>query len=123
MLKGTGQVLTNLDRWYQKKMAGVQGVGMITAVEATAKAKREAPWQPIYKPPIPRKITGNARQGLFGKFRWEGTKGIISLGHRVDYGVWLELANSGRFAILEKTLNSLRKKFYDRIKQIINSKL
>lgn len=120
-MSGSNIINANLDRWAAQKMAGVQGVGTIIASEAAAKAKAEAPWQPIYKPPKPMKYSGNARQGLFGKFRWEGLRGIISLGHKVDYGVYLELANDGRFAILEKTLNSLRQKFFNRVKQIMGA--
>lgn len=114
MLKGTSNVLANLSRWGNKKMAGVQGVGMIIASEAAAKSKANHPWK---------NQTHHAEQGLYGKFRWEGTKGIIEHGHRVDYGPALELARDGKYAILEKTLNSLRQKFYNRVKQIMESRI
>jgi len=114
VLKGTGQVLNNLDRWYQKKMAGVQGVGMIIAAEAAKKSKANRPWKDD---------THDAKKGLYGKFRWQGTQGIIEHGHRVNYGVYLELARDGKYAILEPTLNSLRGEFLNRVKQIMESKI
>ena len=114
MLKGTSTVLANLDRWGNKKMAGVQGVGTIIASEAAAKSKAEHPWK---------NQTHHAEQGLYGKFKWNGTQGIIEHGHRVSYGIWLELANDGKYAILEKTLNSLRGEFLSRVKQIMESKI
>jgi len=114
MLKGMGQVFNNLDRWYQQKMAGMQGVGTIIASEAAAKSKAEHPWK---------NQSYAAEQGLYGKFVWKGTQGIIEHGHRVDYGVWLELANDGKYAILEKTLNELSPEFLNRVKQIMESKI
>lgn len=109
-----GKVLGNLDKFYQKKMVGVQGVGTIIASKAAAKSKAERPWTDR---------THHAKQGLYGKVRREGTKFIIEHGHRVDYGVWLELANDGRYAILEKTLNELSPEFRNRVKQIMESKI
>jgi len=114
VLKGTSQVLNNLDRWYQKKMAGVQGVGMIIAAEAAKKSKANRPWKDQ---------THHAKQGLYGKVRKEDTKFIIEHGHRVDYGVWLELAKDGKYAILEKTLNELKPEFLSRVKQIMESRI
>ena len=114
MLKGMGQVFNNLDKWYQLKMAGMQGVGTIIASQAAAKSKAEHLWQ---------NRSYHAEQGLYGKFRWEGTQGIIEHGHRVDYGPALEVAHDGKYGILEKTLNSLRQEFYNRVKQIMESKI
>lgn len=114
MLRGTGQVLRNLDRWYQKKMAGVQGVGTIIASKAAKTSKVKHPWK---------NQSYAAEQGLYGEFRWQGTQGIIRHGHRVNYGVWLELANDGRYAILEKTLNELSPEFLSRVKQIMEAKI
>jgi len=114
MLKGMGQVFNNLDRWYQQKMAGVQGVGTVLANEFAAEAKAEHPWK---------NQTHHAEQGLYGKFRWDGSSAIIELGHRVDYGPALELANDGKYGILEKKLNSRRLVVYNRVKQIMESKI
>ena len=111
-MSGSNIVNANLDRWYKQRLAGVQGVGMITASEAAAKSKANHPWE---------NQTHHAEQGLYGKVRKEGTKFIIEHGHRVDYGVYLELANDGKHAVLEKTLNSLRGEFYNRIKQIMGA--
>lgn len=122
-MSGSIPVNANLDKWAKQRLAGVYGVCTILASEFAKEAKAEAPWQPIYKPPIPRKITGNARQGLYGKAKKDGSNIIIELGHRVDYGVYLELANDGKFGILEKKLNSRRLVVYNRVKRIMESKI
>jgi len=112
-MAGLGKVLGNLDRWRDKKMAGVQGVGMITAADAARKSKANHPWK---------NHTHHAEQGLYGKFQWKGTQGIIEHGHRVLYGPALELARDGKYAVLEPTLNSLRGEFLNRVKQIMGAK-
>ena len=59
--------------------------------------KEKAPWKDR---------TGNARAGLFGKAGLDGHEVYIRLGHMVDYGVFLELAHDGRYAIIEQTKRS-----------------
>lgn len=49
--------------------------------------------------------TGHARQRLHG-FVGEIPEGYrITLAHGVDYGLWLELANEKRFAIIPQTIH------------------
>lgn len=49
--------------------------------------------------------TGNARSGLFAKAGHEpGQRHWIDLGHRVPYGIWLEIRWAGRYAIVFPTL-------------------
>lgn len=48
--------------------------------------------------------TGNARQRLSGK-TFKVAKGRrIELSHGVDYGIWLEMANERKFAIIEPSI-------------------
>lgn len=48
--------------------------------------------------------TGNARQGLFARAgRMPGAYYIV-LYHTMPYGFWLEVKNSGRYAIVEPTI-------------------
>lgn len=52
--------------------------------------------------------TGNARGGLFGTSEVAQKMVIIYLSHgpAIDYGVWLELANEGRYAIIMRTVEA-----------------
>ncbi len=62
-------------------------------------AKANAPWQDQ---------TGDARQGLHSEYRRDSDSSVtVSLAHGVDYGIFLERSNAGRFAILLPTMYAL----------------
>jgi hypothetical protein len=72
-------------------------------------AKDNAPW-------IDR--TGNARQGLTGSVQdISQTVVHLYLSHKMDYGVYLELKHSGRYAIILPTLEA----HYGEIKKRLDS--
>lgn len=60
--------------------------------------KSNAPWNDQ---------TGNARNGLFARAYSEGDETGIVLGHSVDYGIWLEVRWSGRYAIIEPAIAAM----------------
>lgn len=66
------------------------------AGRAEAYAKRNAPW---------RDRTSNARNGLFATARRKPPSYRIIVGHSVPYGIWLEVANSGRYQIIRPTID------------------
>jgi len=104
------EVLKNLDVWKELKKAGITAVGINTSKEAEAKAKQEAPWTDR---------SGNARQTLKGTSGWEGEILKIRLSHSMEYGPYLEICNDGKYAILEKTLNSFREELHNNLKRIM----
>ena len=53
--------------------------------------------------------TGHARQRLVGWVETFSDKLRIYIGHGVDYGVYLELCNEKRYAILQPTVNACSK--------------
>lgn len=53
--------------------------------------------------------TGQARQRLVGWVETFSDKVRIHIGHGVDYGVYLELCNEKRYAILQPTVNACSK--------------
>lgn len=59
-------------------------------------AKNNAPWQDQ---------TGNARNGLAARAFREGSNAGIVLYHQVPYGIWLEVKNSGEYAIISPTID------------------
>lgn len=59
-------------------------------------AKTNAPWTDR---------TGDARERLHATVEETGPIGTIVLSHGVDYGIWLEIANGGRFSIIPETID------------------
>lgn len=51
--------------------------------------------------------TGAARQRLNGTWKWQGNIVRIELSHGVNYGIWLELCNEGKYAIITPTINKM----------------
>jgi len=52
--------------------------------------------------------TGNARNGLTGRYVENGDEHKLVLFHRMPYGIWLETRFSGKFAIIMPTLRAIR---------------
>lgn len=78
--------------------------GMSGEIEAWLKAN--APWKDD---------TGEARRQLFCRVL---TDSIVSIemGHGVSYGLWLELKNSGKYAIIGPALDYWGPKIIQRVK-------
>jgi len=70
-------------------------------------AKANAPWQDR---------TGAARTCLNASV--EGV-GSIVLAHGVDYGLWLEIANGGRFAIIARAIDVFGVKYMDKLQRAL----
>lgn len=62
-------------------------------------AQQHAPWTDR---------TGAARRGLHSTYTKQSSYNfLVHLSHGVDYGIFLEKANSGRFAILNPTVEAM----------------
>ena len=97
MMPGAEQVRANLTSWSMRKLAGLYALcnGSIGKGMLEAEAKTNAPW-------IDR--TSNARQGLRGGAEFEGSDIVIYVAHTMTYGIYLELCNAGKYAILKPTI-------------------
>jgi len=79
-------------------------------VEAAAKA--DATWTDR---------TGNARQGLTGFVKdLSETSVAIYLAHRMDYGLYLELAHQARYAIILPTLEQHYQPVMDMVRKVFS---
>lgn len=58
-------------------------------------AKQNAPWTDI---------TGQAREGLIAEVYTDSGEVVLTLAHQVEYGVWLETIQNGKYAIIIPTL-------------------
>lgn len=96
-MAGSTQVIANLNAWYARKLAGLLALakGPIAKGLLEAQAKTNAPWTDR---------TSLARQGLRGDAELQGNELVIYIAHSVDYGIYLELSNAGKYAILKPTI-------------------
>ena len=87
----------NIRAYADRLLAAVFDLSQFFAAKIEAYAKARAPWTDR---------TGNARQGLTARSFRTATAVTIVLFHTMDYGIWLEVANAGRFAIILRALES-----------------
>lgn len=96
--RGDREVSRNMALYGEKVMELARQTALYFAPQIEATAKSEAKW-------VDR--TGNARQGLSGLAQdISETAVAIYLYHKMDYGKWLEILHSGRYAIIMPTLES-----------------
>lgn len=88
----------NLLLYGAKQRAAIKALADYFAQKMQDEARRNAPWHDR---------TGNARSGLFAlaeQAATDMTTIYLSHGHTVYYGVFLELANGGRYQIIMPTI-------------------
>lgn len=73
-------------------------------------ARQNAPWTDR---------TSNARNGLIAQSGTEGKTHFLVLAHRVDYGIWLEVANGGRYAIIMPTIEQFAPEIMGRLEGML----
>jgi len=93
-VKGLDRVVHNLRNWNSRMKAATFALAQNWAGKLEREMKEKAPWTDR---------TGNARAGLYGTTEWDGNDVVIRIGHTVVYGVYLELAHDGRYAIVKPT--------------------
>jgi len=85
------------DYGVSRHMAAVAAVAKELEPVLEDYAKQHRPWTDR---------TGNARQSLFSVSELAGEIVTIYLSHGMEYGVFLELCNSGQYAIIMPTLEA-----------------
>lgn len=106
--RGRDEVLRNMDAYEQKIVRSAEEIAKYFAPQMETHAKANAPWTDR---------TGNARQSLYGWWDKQGKKVIVFISHGRDYGLWLEIRNSGRYAILWPTVEE----FIPQIKSMLRN--
>lgn len=90
-----------IERYGDRVITAVTAVAGRVAAEMANSAKSNAPWTDR---------TANARTGLFGTAERDMAQKVITifLSHSpvIDYGIWLELANGGNYAVIMRTIES-----------------
>ena len=89
---------SDLDRGLERMLKVDEALGMYCDTKAQDfqnYAKQNRPWTDR---------TNHARQTLKGEAKKMNFGWRIQLSHGVDYGLWLELANEKKYAIVEPTI-------------------
>ena len=109
-MAGSETVSRNLAAWADRKKAALHALGEFYAAKMEGEAKRDASWQ---------NRTGAARQGLFGKAETRESGLVVRLAHSVEHGVYLELKNQGKYAILDPTVKRNAGDFFRDAERVI----
>ena len=95
------ELATAVVRYGDRVLTAVAAVAQRVATEMQNQAKADAPWTDR---------TGNARTGIFGTSEADFGAHVVTIflshGATIDYGIWLELANSGRYGVIMRTMES-----------------
>ena len=108
-LKGEKALLRAMDEELERQKAQFRAVAQYIAEELEAYAKEHRRW-------IDR--TSNARQGLKGGVYVEQDTVYSLVRHSMEYGVYLELSNEEKYAILQESVNQNIEKWYKAYKKI-----
>lgn len=108
-IKNKAQLNKNFQQFGVKLKSIVHDVMDAKFIEMVNYAKENAIW-------IDR--TGNARQGITSVDMSEGNVVKFYLTIGVDYGIWLELANDGKYAILQPTMTVFEPEIWAMLEQV-----
>lgn len=90
-----------VERYGDRVLTAVAAVAQFAATQMQNDAKANAGWTDR---------TGNARTGLFGTSEADFARHVVTIylshGATIDYGLWLELANSGTYAVIMRTMEA-----------------
>lgn len=105
---GLENILANMDVYEQKIYKAMHNVALYWAPVVESYARTNAPW---------RDHTTHARGGLTGYVEdVSATTVLLVLQHKMDYGVFLEVANQGKYQIILPSMEQ----HYNAIKAMID---
>lgn len=112
-VEGMDKVMRNLQLFTPKLKAALLLDAKNIAAKMEKWAKENAKWKDR---------TSHARLFLSTTVQWKHTDELmIAISHQVDYGVYLELCNEGKYAILEKAIAEFTPEFIEGWKKIVQS--
>ena len=95
------ELASAVEQYGDRVLRAVAAVAQYTATAMQNDAKANAAWTDR---------TGNARTGIFGTSEADFAAKVVTIylshGATIDYGVFLELANSGRYAVIMRTMEA-----------------
>lgn len=108
---GAGQLKTMLSTYREEVKQGVLNLFEDLSSKIEDSAKQNAPWTDR---------TGQARAGLTAYvYRYSAQSVSVILYHKALYGIFLEVCNGGRYAIIDQTMLSFRPILVKELRRII----
>lgn len=108
-----GQKLHNNIRHFDRKVnRAVNKLMDYNALYATGWLKEHAPWHDD---------TGAARSGLLAKADNHGDIHEILMAYSVTYGIWLEVAHSGQWAVITPGMRIIGNKVMNDIRKLLRA--
>lgn len=105
-----GQIKQNIGVAEDKFDRAMKGATAYHATEGVKYMKENAPWTDR---------TTAARNGLFTVPRSTDTKHEITFSHTVPYGIWLEIANSGKYEIIMPSVRHIGNLYMQRLRGLL----
>lgn len=90
-------MVDRLHDWQTRYLQAIFQLGKVFAQRIVAWAQKNARWTDR---------TSNARQGLTARCLKTANGFVIWLFHTMEYGKWLELSHSGKYAIILEALEN-----------------
>jgi hypothetical protein len=107
---GADQVRQRMGQYSNVLVESLYGLAQYFAPAIESSMKANAPWTDR---------TANARQGLWCVPMRDGQTIIIHAAQSMDYGVYLETRNSGRYAVVLPTLETFYKPIWDGVEELV----
>jgi hypothetical protein len=104
------QLVPNLRTYRERVLEAIEKLAQFFVAKMEAYAKRNARWTDR---------TGAARAGLRAFAVRTATYVAIYLVTSVHYGLWLEVANGGRYAIIMRTLQAHHAEIMDAARRLV----
>jgi hypothetical protein len=102
-------VAQNLGEMSERLKTQLQVLGQATGQKIQEYAQANAPWTDR---------TGDARQRLKYNSEINDNGLTISIFHQMEYGIYLELCNNEKYAILKNSRDAMLPEFLDAVKHI-----
>ena len=106
---GFDEIITNIGLLEQRIEDRAEWAGRLTGSQMQSYAKQNRPWTDR---------TGVARASLSGTSEKQGDRIRVVLSIGPYYGVFLELANGGKWRIIVPTVNRYRQTLLDNLKAV-----
>ena len=107
------ELATAVERYGDRVLTAVAAVAQYVATQMQNQAKADAPWTDR---------TGNARTGIFGTSEADFGARVVTIylshGATIDYGIWLELAHSGTYGVIMRTMESHYDSLMDLLREV-----